>query len=35
MNEFYLSGDAIEVEESIEDLQNDLGYNIDPDIFNI
>lgn len=36
MNEdFFISGDAIEVEELIENLQDDLGYEIDPSIFNI
>lgn len=36
MNEdFFISGEAIEVEELIENLQDDLGYEIDPSIFNI
>lgn len=36
MNEnYYISGDAIEVEELIEDLQNSEDYDIDPSIFNI
>lgn len=36
MNEdFFISGDAIEVEELIENLQDNLDYEIDPSIFNI